>query len=383
MTTSSRAITLLLLAAWTGCATNEYTGRKQLMLVNEDTEKELGVSSYQEVLGKSAVATNTEQVEPVRRVGQRIAAAADKPDFKWEFNTIVDDKTMNAWCLPGGKIAFYTGIFPVLEDDAGMAFVMGHEVGHALMHHGAERMSQNMVAGGAAGLVGVALGAKESKYSELVMSAFGVATNVGVLLPFSRKHEAEADRVGLELMAKAGYDPHAAVRVWKKMASMNQQQPPEWLSTHPSHENRIKDMEERLPAALAIYEKTQHAPVAKLPPIGHRDGKGPGGIPGSALVPGSAQVQAGPARSGTLQDGRKALQFEVQFDRDLFIKSVEISGPRVEKKSFEINAGVPGGRKKVLTLPVDDAAEGGAYTLTFQGSESGRPVTLTTQREVR
>jgi metalloendopeptidase OMA1, mitochondrial len=381
--TTTRGIALFLLAAWTGCATNEYTGRRQLMLVNEETEKELGVTSYQEVLGKSAVATNPQQVEPVRRVGQRIAAAADKPDFKWEFNTIVDDKTMNAWCLPGGKIAFYTGIFPVLEDEAGMAFVMGHEVGHALMHHGAERMSQNMVAGGAASLVGAYLGAKDSKSTEMVMAAFGAATNVGVLLPFSRKHEAEADRVGLELMAKAGYDPHAAVRVWKKMASLNAQQPPEWLSTHPSHESRIQDMEQRLPEAMAVYEKTQHSPVAKLPAIGERDGKGPGGIPGSALVPGAAQVHAGPARAGTLADGRKALQFEVQFDRDLFIKSVEISGPRMAKKSVEINAGVQGGRKKLLTLPADDAAEAGSYTLTFLGSESGRPVTLTTQHELR
>jgi hypothetical protein len=134
---------------------------------------------------------------------------------------------------------------------------------------------------------------------------------------------------------------------------------------------------------MAVYEKTQHAPVAKLPAIGQRDGKGPGGIPGSALVPGSAQVQAGPARAGTLPDGRKALQFEVQFDRDLFVKSVEISGPRMEKKSVELNAGVPGGRKKILTLPVDEGAGAGSYTLTFQGSESGRPVTITTQHEVR
>jgi hypothetical protein len=217
----------------------------------------------------------------------------------------------------------------------------------------------------------------------MVMAAFGVATNVGVLLPFSRKQEAEADRVGLELMAKAGYDPHAAVRVWKKMASMNQQQPPEWLSTHPSHESRIKDMEERLPEALAVYGQSRHAPVAKLPPIGGREPKGPGGIPGSALIPGSAHVQTGQAKSGTLQDGRKAFQVELQFDRDVFVKSVELSGPTLAKKTFEINAGVPGGRKKVLTVPLDEPVESGSVTLVIQGSEGGRPFTLTTAREVR
>jgi Zn-dependent protease with chaperone function len=384
MTNSSRSIALLLLAAWTGCATNEYTGRRQLLLVSEDTAKELGASSYQEILAKSEVATAPELVDPVRRVGHRIAEAAARPDFNWEFNTIVDDKTMNAWCLPGGKIAFYTGIFPVLEDEAGMAFVMGHEVGHALMHHGAERMSQNMVAGGATALVGAYLGTtKDRRTSELAMSAFGVATNVGVLLPFSRQHEAEADRVGLELMAKAGYDPHAAVRVWKKMSSLSEKEPSEWLSTHPSNESRIQDMEARLPEALQLFEKTQPAPVAKLPPIGQHVGKGPAGTPGSSLLPASAQVQAGPARSGTLPDGRKAVQVELYFDRDIFIKSVDISGPRMEKKSIEVNSGVAGGRKKLLTLPLDDAAEAGSYTLTFHGSESGRPVTLTTQREVR
>ena len=198
----------------TSCSTNPYTGRSQLMLVDEKTERELGLSAYQEVLAQNRISTNPAEVDPVRRVGSRIASQVHESGFQWEFNTIVDDKTMNAFCLPGGKIAFYTGIFPVLEDEAGMAFVMGHEVGHALMHHGGERMSQQMVAGGATALVGAALGAKDPQQSQAAMAALGLATQVGVLLPFSRKHESEADRVGLELMAKAGYDPRAAVRVW-------------------------------------------------------------------------------------------------------------------------------------------------------------------------
>jgi len=262
----NRSIALVIVAVVAGCSTNPYTGRSQLMLVSKAQEKELGADAYQEVLGQSNVSTDPREVDPVRRVGKAIAQAANQPDFQWEFNTIIDDKTMNAWCLPGGKIAFYTGIFPVLEDEAGMAFVMGHEVGHALMHHGAERMSQQLAAGSMAAIVGAYLGTKDSSSSEMIMAAFGIATQVGVLLPFSRKHEAEADEVGLALMARAGYDPRASVRVWKKMSQMGGQQPPEWLSTHPSHESRIADLESRMSEALAIYEKARPVAVAKLPP---------------------------------------------------------------------------------------------------------------------
>jgi Zn-dependent protease with chaperone function len=384
MTWSTRGLLLLFLASGAGCATNEFTGRRQLMLVNTETVNDLGRVTYQEILAKSVVATD-EEAEPVRRVGERIAAAANRPEFHWEFNTIIDDKTMNAWCLPGGKIAFYTGIFPVLEDEAGMAFVMGHEVGHALMHHGAERMSQNRLAGGTGILLGASVGVatRDPRSALFAMAAFGAATNVAYLLPFSRRHETEADRVGLELMAKAGYDPHAAVQVWKRMASANPNQPSQWLSTHPSHETRIRDLEERLPEALAIFEKSEHAPVAKLPAIGERSAKGPGGNPGSALVPGFAQVQSSPPRAGTLPNGARALRFEVQFDRDLFVQSVDISSPTGEKTSVEINAAVPGGRPKILTVATNDAAQSGDYTLRFHGFQSGRPVSISTPHGVR
>jgi metalloendopeptidase OMA1, mitochondrial len=350
------------------------------MLVSDAQEKELGVSAYQEVLGQSHVSTDPREVEPVRRVGKAIAQAANQPDFQWEFNTIVDDKTMNAWCLPGGKIAFYTGIFPVLEDEAGMAFVMGHEVGHALMHHGAERMSQQLAAGGAAALVGAYLGTRDYASSDMIMAAFGVATQVGVLLPFSRKHEAEADQVGLELMAKAGYDPHAAVRVWKKMSQMGGKQPPEWLSTHPSHESRIADLESRMDEAVAAYQKSRHVQVAKLPPIEQRPGKKPADGTGSALAAGAGapvHVQVGPAKLVTLKDERKVIQFEVEFDRDVFVDSVEVAGPKIGRKTLPIRSGVKGGATKILTLPQEFAVspkpEPGEYTLTFRGTSSGRP----------
>lgn len=360
-----------------GCATNEYTGRRQLMLISDDQEKQLGVAAYQEVLAQSPISSAPAEVDPVRRVGKRIAEAANRPDFQWEFNTIVDDKTVNAWCLPGGKIAFYTGIFPILEDEDGMAFVMGHEVGHALMHHGAERMSQQMVAGGATSILGTVLGQKDTGSSQAVMAAFGMAANVGVLLPFSRKHEAESDQVGLDLMAKAGYDPRASVRVWKKMSALGGGQPPEWLSTHPSHESRIQDLESRMPAALAIFEKSRRATdVAKLPAIpGNRVPAKQGAAAAAGFASGApspVQVRSGPARPATLQDGRKVLQIEVEFDRDVYVATVDVSG-----RNLDVLAGAPGGQKKILLVPGDVA--GGPVALTFRGTASGRPFTASTR----
>jgi hypothetical protein len=379
---------LILGLVFAGCATNPYTGRKQLMLVDEKTERELGVSAYQEVLGQSRISTEPREVEPVRRVGRRIAATVNEPDFKWEFNTIVDDKTMNAWCLPGGKIAFYTGIFPVLEDEAGMAFVMGHEVGHAIMHHGAERMSQQLVAGGAATLAGAYLGAKDPEKGQAILAAFGVATQVGVLLPFSRKHEAEADRVGLELMAKAGYDPRAAVRVWKKMAQMTGKQPPEWLSTHPSHESRIEDLESRMSEAVAIYDRSTRATVAKLPPISDRPGKKPAEGMAAGLVPSeSVQVTVGPGKIETLEDKRTVVDFEVEFDRDVYIEKVDVRGPRIGRKVLQVKGGAPAGEVKVIRLPqayaVAPPLQPGDYVLTFHGTSSGRPFTASTEVDVK
>lgn len=371
-----------------GCSTNPYSGRSQLLLVGEDTERELGVSAYQEVLAQNRISTNPAEVDPVRRVGRRIASSVNEPKFQWEFNTIVDDKTMNAFCLPGGKIAFYTGIFPVLEDEAGMAFVMGHEVGHALMHHGGERMSQQMVAGAGTSLVGAVLGSKDPDKSQAAMAALGLATQVGVLLPFSRKHETEADRVGLELMAKAGYDPRAAVRVWKKMSEMSAKQPPEWLSTHPSHESRIADLESHMGEAVALYEKSTRATIAKLPPIQKREGKKSAEGLAAGLVPSQdVRVSVGPAKLETLEDRRTVVQFEVEFDRDVFLEKVDVHGPRIGKKSLPVKSGVPGNQKKILALPQEYAVapplQPGDYMLIFHGTASGRPFNASADVDVK
>jgi len=248
---------LVLLAA--GCQTNPDTGRRQLLLLSEDEEIQLGVQAYAEV-GKEAKFTEDPRfTTPLRRVGNAIAEKANRPDYKWEFRVIDDTQTVNAWCMPGGKIAFYTGIYPILQDEAGMAIVMGHEVSHALLRHGGERISQNILA--QAGISAVELLSGSSSYGQLTAAALGI----GVLLPFSRKHETEADHFGLLLAAKAGYEPEAAIGIWERMSALGGgSRPPEFLSTHPNPENRIENMKKWMPEARALYEQSEKRPNGKL-----------------------------------------------------------------------------------------------------------------------
>ena len=268
----------LLLQA-TGCVTNPYTKRWQLLMVPQSYEANLGTQAYQDVLHdpKVKLSDNPSEVTPVERVAGRIIEAAKRSkyaeaanEFKWEVTVIKDDGTKNAFALPGGKIAVYTGIFPVADNESGLAAIVGHEVVHALARHGSERMSQGILA--QIGLVGasIALGTQgfSPVTSQAAMSALGVGAQVGVLLPFSRAHESEADYIGLLLAADAGYDPHEAVRVWERMQQSGGHEPHEFLSTHPGHETRIKRLSEAMPEALAHYEQANKAPVAQLPPIG-------------------------------------------------------------------------------------------------------------------
>ena len=268
-----------LLLQVTGCVTNPYTKRWQLLMVPQSYEANLGTQAYQDVLHdpKVKLSDNPSEVTPVERVAGRIIEAAKRSkyaeaanEFKWEVTVIKDDATKNAFALPGGKIAVYTGIFPVADNESGLAAIVGHEVVHALARHGSERMSQGILA--QIGLVGasIALGTQgfSPVTSQAAMSALGVGAQVGVLLPFSRAHESEADYIGLLLAADAGYDPHEAVRVWERMQQSGGHEPQEFLSTHPGHETRIKRLSEAMPEALAHYEQANKAPVAQLPPIG-------------------------------------------------------------------------------------------------------------------
>ena len=251
----------LLIAA---CATVPLTERKGLHLVSSSELVALSDQQYVKVLKESKLSGDQEKVQMTRRVGTRISVAAEEflkesgrgenvKDYKWEFNVIEDDKTVNAWCMPGGKVAVYTGILPVTRNETGLAVVLGHEVAHAIAEHGNERMSQGLVAqlGGMA--LSVALAKQPAATNNLFMAAYGLGANVGVLLPYSRLHESEADRIGLVLMAKAGYDPREAVSFWQRMNEKGGTRPPEFLSTHPAPESRIEKIKSYIPEAMRYY----------------------------------------------------------------------------------------------------------------------------------
>jgi predicted Zn-dependent protease len=238
-----------------GCQSVEYTGRSQVNLVSEGDEKKLGVEAYDDILKKTPLSKNQAWQAQLKRVGQRISAAAAKPEYEWSFNVLAG-KEVNAFCLPGGKVAFWEGIMPVARDDTGIAVVMGHEVAHALARHGAERMSQSMGAQLLGQGLGTVVGMVTPGYTEAFSQAYGLGVNVAVILPWGRAQESEADQIGLILMAKAGYDPSAAVGFWERMAKVKQGGgPPEFLSTHPSDETRIAQIKKWLPEAMKYYQK--------------------------------------------------------------------------------------------------------------------------------
>jgi predicted Zn-dependent protease len=236
-----------------GCRTTPITGRKQLLLMPEDQEVTLGLSAYEEVLQSEPASTNAHYIEMVNRVGNRIAAVSDRPDYDWQFRVIASDQ-QNAFCLPGGKVAVYEGILPICDNEAGLAVVMSHEIGHALARHGGERMSQNYAVDGVKRAVNYVIRKQDDSRKEMVMQAYGVASNYGVILPYSRKHESEADHMGIMMMAKAGYDPAEAPRFWGRFATMTAgEKPPEFLSTHPSDSRRAADLQALLPDANQLY----------------------------------------------------------------------------------------------------------------------------------
>lgn len=249
------------------CSRNVITGRKQFKLLPEPEVQAMATTEYKNFLSKNKVITsNTNRdAEMVRRVGRRITKAvtdyyaskgrsADLDGYQWEYN-LVDSKDVNAWCMPGGKIVVYTGLLPITQNEAALAVVMGHEVSHAIFNHGNERMSQGLIQqlGGVA--LSVAVANKPQETQNLFLGAYGVGTAVGVLLPFSRKHEYEADHYGLYWSAMAGYNPREAIPLWQRMEKAGDgQKPPEFLSTHPSEGNRIEQLEKFMPEALQFYK---------------------------------------------------------------------------------------------------------------------------------
>lgn len=247
------------------CSNVAVTGRKQLSLVSNAEIIPLATTEYQKVLATGPLSKDAEQTALVKRVGVKIQKAVEDymaqkglsselDGFAWEFNLIDDPKTVNAWCMPGGKVAFYTGILPICENETGVAVVMGHEVAHAIANHGRERMSQQMVAQYGLGTVAALMGQNPTGGQQLLMQAVGAGTNLG-MLKFSRSHESEADHIGLIFMTMAGYDPNEAPKFWERMTKLSGgQEPPEFLSTHPSHNTRVADLKKWIPEALT-YKK--------------------------------------------------------------------------------------------------------------------------------
>lgn len=249
------------------CSKNAFTGRSQLSLIPESELQSMAATQYRQFLTQNKVVATTanKDAEMVRRVGQRITDAITQyftaqgkanllDGYQWEYN-LVDSKDVNAWCMPGGKIVVYTGLLPITQNEAALAVVVGHEVTHALAKHGNERMSQGMVQqlGGVA--LSVALSSKSQETQNLFNQAYGIGSAVGVILPFSRKQEYEADQFGLNFAAMAGYNPQEAIPLWERMeAAGGGNKPPEFLSTHPAEGNRIEKLKKQMPEALKYYK---------------------------------------------------------------------------------------------------------------------------------
>lgn len=256
MNTIVRPIILLAIAFCIGCKSAPITGRKQLLMVPEAQEITLGMTSFEEITAKEPISQNRQYTELVNRVGHRIATAAQRPDYQWEFRVIASP-TMNAFALPGGKVAVYEGILPVCQTEAGLAVVMSHEVAHALARHGGERMSHSYVVNGLGTALSYATQKQDALWQQRISQAYGITSQYGFMLPYSRKHESEADHMGLILMSQAGYDPNAAPEFWERFAqSHTGPQKPEFLSTHPSDDRRATDLRALMPMAIDIYAKS-------------------------------------------------------------------------------------------------------------------------------
>lgn len=261
-----KIVLVFLFALVFSCAKNPFTGERTMAFVPNSQIFPSAFQQYNQFLSENKVIKGTSEAKKIETIGMKIKTAAERwltangksdylDGYKWEYN-LVESKELNAWCMPGGKIVFYTGILPVCKDDAGIAAVMGHEVAHALANHGQQRMSAGLLQ--QLGAVGaqVAVGNKSAETQQLVMQAYGVGSQVGGMLPFSRSHESEADMIGLTLMAIAGYNPINAVYLWERMsAQATGSAPPEILSTHPSNDSRIRELTNLVPQARAEAAK--------------------------------------------------------------------------------------------------------------------------------
>jgi predicted Zn-dependent protease len=297
-TTSRLRFLAPVLLVLVGCATVPITGRKQLLLLSEGEETALGLQSYQEVLAKEKVSADPAVNALVAQVGSRIAAATGK-SYQWEFKVVDKPDTVNAFCLPGGKVVVYTGLLPVAADEAGLATVIGHEVAHAIARHGGERVSQGLLTNVGIEAVMSAMGAKDPNTVNTVAGLLGAGVQMGVMLPFSRDQESEADRLGLIYMAKAGYDPEAALAFWQRMAAASQGAPPEFLSDHPSDARRIEQIRGWLPEAKAAFVPNATPPMAVpvVAPAASAPAPAPAPAPAASAPPAPPAPAPAPAKA--------------------------------------------------------------------------------------
>jgi predicted Zn-dependent protease len=271
---------LLLSLFASSCKTNPFTGKKTMNMYGNDELFPMAFKQYDDFLNENKVIVGTQNSKMITEVGQRIKMASELwlsvngyegylKDYKWEYN-LVEDKTVNAWCMPGGKIVFYTGILPIAENETAVATIMGHEVAHALANHGGQRMTAGKLqqAAGTAIAIGTQIGGASSQSQQLIMQAYGMGSQVGAMLPFSRSHETEADKIGLVLMAIAGYNPEEAPRLWERMKkNSGAGEPSEILSTHPSNDSRIENLKKLVPFAKSEAKKFG---ISSFRPIGNK-----------------------------------------------------------------------------------------------------------------
>lgn len=259
-------MTVLFAVMFAACATVPITGRRQLALVPESQLVTLSADQYRQLISQTGLSDDPVRTREVEKAGRRIAAAAEAfmrenkregsiAGYHWEFNLLEDPEIVNALCMPGGKVAVFSGILPITENETGLAVVVGHEVAHSLANHSGERLSQLLVVELGGLTLSQALKEKPQQTQQLLLAAYGLGANVGFILPYGRAQEREADRIGLILMARAGYDPQAAIPFWQRMNAEEGERPPEFLSTHPAPESRMDRIRKDLPEAMKYYKK--------------------------------------------------------------------------------------------------------------------------------
>jgi len=378
------AVATLLTALGAACATAPLTQRSQLILVSRAEEAQLGAQAFDAVSKKGKRSRDPAQIAVVERIGRRIAASSGI-QANWEFAVFEDDKQVNAFALPGGKVGVYTGIFRVAETEAGLAAVLAHEVGHVIARHGGERLSQGLLLQLGAAAIQIGMGGNDPVVTRGVLQAYGLGATVGVLLPWGRTQESEADRIGLDLMAKAGYDPHAALSLWERMEKREgRQRAPEFLSTHPGPGQRALSIQGWLPEALAHYRPTPEQ-VAE------------GGqfLPAAGTMRRAVAVPAPPS-TPAIREGRwereatAGLRFVFALDRPVALQGAEIRGPEGIIYQVFLEARLEANQREAITLPPEAMPGGvppaGTYTLTIKGrfpDPAGQPFTAERTYAVR